>query len=254
MSTMELIQLEHDDKVAVLKLSKGTTNAIDLELVDQLSNELIKLKDDPNVDGIVLTGSKDKFFSIGLEIPKLFGLTREEFTKFYISFNRLSMDLFTFPKPTMAAITGHAIAGGCILALCCDYRYIAEGRKLMGLNEIKLGVPVPYPADCMLRQIVKPQAAREIMYTGEFFNPGQLHQFGMVDEVMPLDQVIQKSIEKVKLVGSYSNDAFGMIKRNNVESVVKQVQDRLVEKEEYFIKCWYSDEVRENLKIAMKQF
>lgn len=75
--------------------------------------------------------------------------------------------LYTLPKPVVAAITGHAIAGGCILALCCDYRFISEGRKLMGLNEVKLGVPVPYLADRVLHALVGTRYAREIIESGE---------------------------------------------------------------------------------------
>lgn len=254
MLIMELIQVEHDDNVAILRLIKGTTHAIDLQMVDQLTKELIKVRNNSDIDGIVISSSNNKFFSIGLEIPTLYYLSKEKFTKFYQSFNQLCMDLFTFPKPTIAAIIGHAIAGGCIIALCCDYRYIAEGRKLMGLNEIKLGVPVPYPADRILRQIVKPQVAREIINSGEFYESDQLLQFGMVDKVLPIDQVLQKSIEKVKLVDSFYSDAFRMIKYNNIKSVENQVKIHLAEKEKYFINCWYSDKVRENLKNAMKQF
>ena len=251
---MEMIKVEYDDNVVILKLEKGITNSIDIQLVGQLNNELIKVKNNSNIEGLVISSSNNKFFSIGLEIPTLFNLSKEEFEEFYHSFNHLSMELFSFPKPTIAAITGHAIAGGCILALCCDYRFIAEGRKLMGLNEIKLGVPVPYPADCILRQIVNPQIAREIINSGEFYQSDQLLRFGMVDRVLPIDQVLQKSIEKVKLLGSYSNDAFRMIKSNHIELVENQVKIHLADKEKYFINCWYSDIVRENLKQTMKQF
>ena len=109
-------------------------------------------------------------------------------------FNQVCMELYTMPKPTVAAVTGHAIAGGCILALCCDYRFAAEGRKLMGLNEIRLGVPVPYLADCVLRQIVGARNAREIMETGEFYLPEQSLQIGMIDRVLPLEKVVADSI------------------------------------------------------------
>ena len=107
--------------------------------------------------------------------------------------------LFTFPKPTAAAISGHAIAGGCILTLCCDYRYIAEGRKLMGLNEIKLGVPVPYVADCILRSLVGFRHAREIMESGDFYQPETSFQKGLVDAVLPLENVLAPVASRVDI-------------------------------------------------------
>jgi len=140
-----------------------------------LAGIIEKIKHDANVKGIVLTSSNEKFFSIGFDIPGLFEFSKEDLSNFYRSFNQLSIALNTLPKPTIAAITGHAIAGGCILALCCDYRFIAEGRKLMGPNEIKLGVPIPYPADCILRSLVGTRNAREITDNGDFYEPEKLH-------------------------------------------------------------------------------
>jgi len=251
---MELIRIEYRDEVVILKLVRGITNALNLQLVNQLAENLRKVRDDSDVHSLVLGSSNEKFFSIGFDIPELFKLTRKDFRAFYQAFNRVCMDLYTLPKPTIAAITGHAIAGGCILALCCDYRFIAEGRKLMGLNEIKLGIPVPYPGDCILRHVVGTRNAREISGTGEFYRPEELLQIGMVDQVLSLKQVLPKSIEKAKLLGALPHAAFGMIKRNRVEIVEAQVLTRLAEKEQFFIECWHSNEARERLKEAIKKF
>ena len=249
-----MILIEHYEKVSVMKLNRDVTNALNPTLIIKIGKIFKTLKEDPGVHGIVLSSSNDKFLSIGLDIPELFDLSREDFKKFYHSFNQLCLNLYTFPKPIIAAITGHAIAGGCILALCCDYRFIAEGRKLMGLNEIKLGVPVPYPGDCILRQLVGFRHARDIMESGEFFEPDKLIQFGMADNVLPLDQVIPQSIEKAKLLGSFSQNVFQIIKRNRVEAVEAQILKHLEKKEQLFVDCWYSDETRQQLKAAMKKF
>ena len=145
---MQMIHVEYNDGVAIVRLNRPVTNALNLQLVEELAGTLKQVTCKSDVRSLVLGSSNDKFFSIGFDIPQLFERTREDFTFFYHTFNQMCLDLYTLSKPTIAAITGHAIAGGCILALCCDYRFIADGRKLMGLNEIKLGVPVPYLADC----------------------------------------------------------------------------------------------------------
>ena len=124
----------------------------------------------------------------------------------------------------------------------------------MGLNEIKLGIPVPYPGDCILRHVAGTRNAREIMGTGEFYRPEELLQIGMVDQVLSLEQVLPKSIEKAKLLGALPHAAFGMIKRNRIEIVEAQVLTRLAEKEQFFIECWHSNEARERLKEAIKKF
>ncbi|UCG92269.1 MAG: enoyl-CoA hydratase/isomerase family protein, partial [candidate division WOR-3 bacterium] len=226
------IDIEYCDKVAVLKLNRNITNALDLALLNELAGILETLKNDSNVQGVVFTSTNEKFFSIGFDIPQLFELSEDDFAVFYRTFNRTCLDLYTLPKPTIAAIIGHAVAGGCIVALCCDYRIIAEGKKKMGLNEIKLGVPVPYLADCILRQIVGYRNAREIMDTGEFYEPENLLQLGIADMVLPVEQVLAQSIEKAKLLGSMPHNAFAMIKGNRVEMVlpVEQVLAQSIEK------------------------
>jgi enoyl-CoA hydratase/carnithine racemase len=251
---MELIYIEHHDHVAVIKLNRGTINNINLQLVNTLSTALENITNDAHIHSLVLCSTNDKFFSIGLDIPELFGLGKKDFMFFYKKFNQLCLDLFTLPKPTVAALTGHAIAGGCILALCCDYRFIAEGRKLMGLNEIKLGVPVPYPADCILRNLISPHIAREVMYHGEFHQSDELLKMGLVDLVLPLEQVIPEAIEKAKLIGSSYFDAFSMIKRNRIEPIEQQIRKNLAERERYFVECWYSDVARKRLQEAAEKF
>lgn len=251
---MGLIEIEQLEKVYVLKLNRGIINALNLEIVEEFLRKLKNLKDDSDVFGIVVTSSNEKFFAIGLDIPELFVLSREEFTIFYKKYNQLCMELFSFPKPTIAAITGHAIAGGCILTLCCDYRFIAEGRKLMGLNEIKLGVPVPYLGDCILRQLIGLNNAREVTDIGDFYSPEELFRLGMVDKVLPHNQLLDEAIAQVKSISSSSLSSFKIIKQNRIEMVNNFLRKNLKEREELFIDSWYSEHTRKQLKEAMKKF
>ena len=248
-----MIQVEHHDKITIAKLDRRVTNALDLELLDELGMILKKVRKDPCIHSLILTSANDKFFSIGFDIPQLYGLSRNDFKVFYKTFNRVCLDLFTLPKLTMAAITGHAVAGGCILALCCDYRIIAEGKKKMGLNEIKLGVPIPYPSDRILHQIVGYRNAREIVDTGEFYLPERLLEMGMIDQIVPQENVLEKSIEKAKSMDE-GIEAFVMIKQNRVEEVEAQILQKLKEKEQIFLNMWYAPGTRTRLKEAMEKF
>jgi enoyl-CoA hydratase/carnithine racemase len=251
---MDMIQLEYDDGVALVKLNRPVTNALNLQMTDEMAKALQNLEHDSSVRSVVFCSSSAKFFSIGFDIPHLFELTRRDFGVFYHAFNRVCLHLYTLPKPTVAAITGHAIAGGCILALCCDYRFIADGRKLMGLNEIKLGVPVPYLADCVLRHLVGTRYAREVVETGEFYPPEESSRLGMVDLVLPLEEVMPRAIEKARSLGASSQEAYTMIKQNRVETVKAQILARFEDKAEYFVERWYSVQAREQLLEAMKKF
>ncbi len=246
--------VSHKDGAAIITLNRKVTNALNLELVRELSFNLRMLELDTDTHGVVLTSANDKFFSIGFDIPSLYKLPLEEFRKFYQTFNRTCIQLFSFPKPTIAAITGHAVAGGCILALCCDYRYIADGNRKMGLNEIKLGVPIPYPADCILRETVGFRTYREVVDSGDFHLPDVLITMGLVDRVVPVDQLHAQACEKILSFGGHTHTAFAMIKQNRVAPVLSDIHSLLRIREEYFLTCWYSVSTRQNLQQAMAKF
>ncbi len=248
------VQIETRDGVSILKLHRGVTNPLNLELVTELTGCIGRAREDPGVRGLVLTSSNEKFFSIGFDLPELLEASEEEFTLFYRSFNRLCLDLYGILKPTAAGITGHAVAGGCILALCCDYRVIAEGRRLMGVNEVKLGVPVPYPGERILADMLSGVDAREAVGTGEFYDPRRSLEMGMADEILPADRVVARSVERVSTLGALPVKAFQTVKRNRAERVIEEVEARLADKEKSFMECWYSEEAQERLKEARKKF
>lgn len=249
-----MISIESRDRIALVKLNRGTTNPISLDLLEALSAELTRIKMDDDHRGLVLTSSQSKFFSIGFDIPALYPLDKKGMGQFFRAFNRVSLELYTFPKPTIAAVTGHAVAGGCILTLCCDQRFIAEGHKLMGLNEVKLGVSIPYPSDCILRDLVGSRISREIVEGGEFYPPEDSLRLGMVDRILPLDQVIDEAIKEVGRLGATPAHAFAQIKRDRTERIEKQALALQGEKEEKFLFMWFAPETRKQLEKAMEKF
>ncbi len=252
--TNTLLHIDRDGPVAVVRLSRGVTNAINGDLVAELTAAIRQVREQSDIRALVLASANDKFLSIGWDIPQLIGFTKSEFADFFSRYNRVCLDLYTLPKPTVAAITGHAIAGGCILALCCDYRYLADGKKLMGLNEIKLGAPLPYVVDCVLPPLVGGRYAREIVESGDFYSPDSALQMGLVDAVLPLDQVVPVSIEKARALGAMPEQAFAIIKGNRTEGIEKAVLTQLDEQERRFVECWYSPVARERLKEAAAKF
>ena len=249
-----LLLYERHKEIQVIKLSRGVINAIENDLVQQLTEALENARADPEVRGLILSSANDKFFSIGFDIPLLYDTPEKDFARFYHSFNLLCLSLYTIPKPTIAALTGHAIAGGCILALCCDQRLIAEGKPLMGLNEIKLGVPVPYIAECILRQIMDGRIVRQIVEGGGFYSPFEALRIGLVDESRPCDHLLSTAIEKISQISSDSPSAFAAIKHSRTAEVEKQVKAHLEEREQVFIQSWFSKEARKLLKETFSKF
>jgi enoyl-CoA hydratase/carnithine racemase len=246
--------LDRDGSIAIARLNHGVTNPIDEELITQLTQMIQKVKNQADIHSLVISSANEKFFSIGFDIPHLIDKSESEFGIFFRQFNQMCLDLLMLPKPTIAAITGHATAGGYILALCCDYRYLAQGKKLIGLNEIKLGVPVPYVADCVLRNLVGFRTAREVMDMGEFYLPEASLAFGLVDFLYPLDQVLPKSIAKASQLGAMEQIPFASIKHNRNEGMVREIRVEIVDREQSFLACWYSEAARKHLKEAALKF
>jgi len=250
----DLARIEIEGEIAIVRLSRGTTNAISPDLVSRLAEIIGWVGGEAKVRGLVLTGDNDKFFSIGFDLPLLVSFSPTDFASFYRAFNLMCLSLYTLPKPTVAAISGHATAGGCILALCCDHRFVVSGRKLLGLNEIKLGVPVPYAADRILRETVGSWRARRVVESGEFFPPEAALELGLVDEIAPPQELLQKAMAKVRSLGAVPGPAFAEIKHSRTQDIEKQIRSRLDETDKAFVECWYSQPARAQLKEALAKF
>lgn len=248
---MKHVIIERKGKVAVLHLNNGDANPIGPGMVeDLLEAQAIVRKD---FGGMVLTGSS-KFFCIGFDLPSLVRFDRTQMSDFFHKFNTLVLNLYTLPVPTCSAVAGHATAGGNILMLTTDFRVAASGKKLIGLNEIRLGVPVPYLADLILRQLVGDRAATEMMYSGEFVTTSDAQKTGLVDDVFPLEDVEAKAVEKVMKIADLPRAAFSEIKAGRTEAIRGLYEQSFKRKDEYFLDCWFSDSVQALMKEAAKKF
>lgn len=251
---MEQVWSHMEESVAIIRLAKSVTNPIGMQLVNDLSAKVREARDDPEVHAVMLTGESDRFFSIGLDIPELIEYDKDEFTQFIHLFDQLCMDLYSLPKPTVVAIRGHATAGGAILALTGDHRVMTSGRVVMGLNEVRLGVTVPYPADRMLRDLVGSRSARDIMEVGDFYDPSELLAMGLVDEIVPPDQVLFIARELATSLAASSAEAYAAIKANRTAPVVADIEAHLEAKQREFVDMWYSEHAQAQLEEAMLKF
>ncbi|MGD9227494.1 MAG: enoyl-CoA hydratase/isomerase family protein [Desulfobacterales bacterium] len=243
--------LEAHQAVAALRLNNGVTNAISPGLLDDLSDEVKRIQSE--FKGMVLAGG-EKFFCIGLDLPGLLPLSRSEMVAFYSKFMQVALDLYTLPMPTACALNGHATAGGTIFALCSDFRFASSGRKFIGLNEVKIGVPVPYLADLILRQVVGDRCATEMMFKGEFVEPDKAQEIGLVDAVFSPEDLEEKAVAKIAELAALPPNGLTLIKKNRIEAVRSQYEDMRDTEANLFLDCWFNPSVRELLKAAAKKF
>jgi len=251
---MDYVHLNREHSVAILELDRGITNALNMQMVEECAQLIQEIAHDEQINALVISSKSEKFFSIGFDVPELYPLQQQEFEKFYKRFNRLCLAIYSLPVPTVAAITGHATGGGCILAQCCDFRFMAGGKSVIGLPEIKLGVPVPLPADRILRQILGDREASKLMYSGDFLQAEEALNIGLVDETYPLFDLVRNAKDKVGIISNMSLASFRAIKANRVNNLKIEINQFLVEKEALFIEMWYSEEARKLLKDAMDKF
>jgi 3,2-trans-enoyl-CoA isomerase len=135
---MSFVEVQLQEGIATVVLERGKVNALNPVVVEELSATFSTLQGDTAARAVVLTG-RGKFFSFGFDIPEFLSYTREEFTTYLTSFTALYRNLFMYPKPLVAALNGHAIAGGCMIALACDRAIMVQGNAKISLNEIAFG-------------------------------------------------------------------------------------------------------------------
>ena len=179
---MSGVRLERDGRIAVLRLDKSRGNAIDEPLVDAIAEAAAELARDPDVSGVLLASAHPKLFCPGLDLVALAEYDRASMGRFMSAFAVAVWALYGLPKPVVAAVSGAAVAGGCILALTADLRVLKRGAPI-GLNEVKVGVPLPWSVTQLLRATVPPQALSRIALLGRNFSDAAALEAGLADEL-----------------------------------------------------------------------
>ncbi|MFL5424708.1 MAG: enoyl-CoA hydratase/isomerase family protein, partial [Myxococcales bacterium] len=202
--------LEFAEEVAILRMDFGKANAIGdafLQKMSALLEEVAARK----ARALVLTGD-GRIFCAGLDLPALLDRGAEEIGAFVDRFSTFMLRVFELPIPVVAAIDGHAVAGGCVLALQTDFRVMSAGT--IGLNEVRIGVGLPAVVLETLRLQVSPSSLRTIALEGRLFEPDAALAIGLVDEVVPPDRLMSRAMDKARDLASVPPVAFARIKQS----------------------------------------
>lgn len=188
---------KRNEGLVLLTMDHGPANALDQHLVDELTGWFRAAREDDAVAGAVLAG-KPRFFSAGLDLIRLYGYDREAMAHFWRSFLDLLRTMAAWDKPLVAAITGHAPAGGCLLALTADHRVMAEGKYTIGLNEVPVGIAVPEPIFELYRFWLGTPRAYALLLDGTLLPSAEAAAIGLVDAVVPEDAVVAAAEERLR--------------------------------------------------------
>ena len=244
---MKLITLSITDNIATVALNRPKVNALNKALVEEIQDCFRELAANFDVSSVILTG-EGSFFSFGLDIPEFLNYSRESFTSFLVKFTDLLKYLFIFPKPVVAALNGHTVAGGCMLAIACDYRLMVSEKAKISLNELTFGSTVFASGIEMLKFVVGARIAELILYRGSMFSAEEAKQLGLVDESATRESLGEASLKVAQDFGSRDARAFESLKMLLRGQLVDQMNKRDKDSIPEFVDIWYSETTRKNLE------
>ena len=206
-----MITTESRDGVTLVHLTHGKVNAFDVELMQRWVSELDSLERGA-CSAVVVTGS-GSIFSAGVDLRRLTEGGRDYVQEFLPLIGDAFFKTFSFSKPLVAAINGHAIAGGCILACACDYRVMAQGKGRIGVPELSIGVPFFSIALEILRLTLPAHRLQKMIYGGLTCSPDEALENGLVDELTTPEALTDQAVRIARRLGSLPPASFALTKR-----------------------------------------
>ena len=244
----EFVTVTTDDQgVATLRLDRAPVNALNTQIWSEFATAAHDLTYDDSVKAVVLWGGP-KVFAAGADIKQMQGMTYQDAVARAGALQKAFDALARLPKPMIAAINGFALGGGCELAMTADFRYAGEDAKL-GQPEIKLGVIHGAGGTQRLTRLVGVQKAREIVYDGGMYSAEESLAMGLVDKVVPAEEVYDKAVEQAR---RYATGPFAlrMAKQAIDEGIEMDLSAALRLETSLFAACFASDD----RAIGMKAF
>lgn len=197
----------------MITIDRPPANALTQPTLEEFAVLLEDLEGDRAVQAVIVTGT-GKFFSAGLDLFEVFDASDVDFAAFTATFDRTFTRLFSFSKPMIAAVNGHAIAGGAVLAAVADRRVAADGGGKIGLTEISVGVPFPASVLQPVLFSCAGPALSEVLYFGQTYGVPAALERRLVDEVVPRDDLMSRADSIARDLGSRPAAAFAAIKRS----------------------------------------
>jgi enoyl-CoA hydratase len=245
------MQLERVGEAMVLRMRAGKANAMGPAWLDRMET-LLEDALAARARALVITGYEG-FFSAGLDLPALDALDDRAMGAFMSGFSRTMLRIFELPMPVVAAVNGHAIAGGCVLALQADVRIGAASDFRMGLNEVQLGIGLPAVALEPLRSQLPPASLLPIALEGRLFSPEEALSVGLLHEVVPADRLEQRAVARAMELGALPGSAFASIKQGLRAPVAQRVRELAGQDASRWAETWSSEEGQERRRRAIER-
>ena len=245
---MSTIRFDRQGPLGILRLDKGRGNAIDDALLEDLARWAVEAARDDQLRGVLLASAHPRIFCPGLDLVSLIERDRESMREFMSHFATVLWGLFGLLKPVVASINGPAVAGGCILALTADYRVLARGAAQIGLNEVKIGVPLPWSVVMLLKNTVHTSSLAEVALLGRNFADEEALRVGLADALADREQLEQTALARLEEFAEKDPLAFGATKGWMRSQVVATMKAHEAETADVWLDAWFSTPTRERLR------
>jgi enoyl-CoA hydratase len=247
------IALEYSEGIGILKINRpDVMNALNLDTLREMSVGIKKLDDNKEARVIVVTGSGEKAFVAGADIAAMKKMSAEDAEEFADQGHHVMAEIENCVKPVIAAVNGFALGGGTELALACDFVYASEKAKF-GLPEVKLGVFPGFGGTQRLSRVVGMARARELIYSGRVISAQEALEIGLVNKVVPPDQLMNEVMNVAKEIASNGMLAVGFAKDAINRGTGKEFEKGLELERENFFKCFKTDDRVEGMTAFLEK-
>lgn len=234
----ESVTVEERGELAVVRLDRPPANALNPELLEELEAVRMQLAADP--PGAVVVAGRERFFSAGVDLKLVPTWTSDEQRAMVNGINGLVTGWYCFPRPVVAAVTGHAIAGGMVIALCADYRVGATEGKL-GLTELRAGVPYPVGAISLVKAELSPSAARSLALRAHLVEPEEGLRLGLVDELAGPGEVIERACDVAAEMAAFGGESYSRTKTELRGDMLRRIE-RAIEAGDPLLEAWLDED------------
>lgn len=220
---MQTLEVHQENNTAVVHMRRGKANPMNAQMLKELGQAFAELRDDDSVKSVILTGQPG-YFSAGLDVKELVTLDEKGMLSFWKDFFEMMRVTVAFPKPLISAINGHSPAGGCVLAICSDFRYMVDGEGRIGLNEIPVGIIVPSCIHKLMGFWVGEGKASQLLLQGALLSPKEALQCNLVDQLTSAEDLMEIAQKKAKQLNALPPKTLARSKLNFRDQLIAEFE------------------------------